>query len=437
MKLGKFLRHLENPEVYYPKLAKVTGGVTASVFFGKIFQWQSQLKNPEDWVKITVDELEEETGLSRMEQELARSQLIERSLLRERWVKGDGHTGEFWADIDALEQRLNEFKSGISVNHSSRKKSNIDLPEPSSSLLYNQISHPEYSHPSREAPLPNTSVEVMESSYSNPRSIKADKFFPLRRQPIAVPVAPNYQFNGPWQSSEQFEEFQRALLDYFKQQGVSHPAGWVFKIIDGITKGLVSPFWDEFVAGIPLGESQKVKRDWEIEPGVPYPAFEEERIQYYLNRGEPLENAVSKARSDLRNPVLGKDLWEGFLRKCDRIADEAIKAKNLGVATPYLPSSFTNRPEITKQSVINKLAAVNPQFSLASSSTEFLNEKRLEQRKVGNQASEQMNDIPTLTSLQEAYKTPMGRKLVEQQIAEHPEWGYGIVEGQVVDLLPF
>lgn len=437
MKFGEFLRQLENPEIYYPKLAKVMGGVTASVFFCKIFHGQSQFKNSQGWVKITVDNMEEKTGLSRTEQELARSQLIERSLLKERWVSGDNNTGEFWVDMDVLEQRLNEIESGNLANPSSQKKSSIDFKETSSSLSNNQISYPEYFHSPREAPLPNTSVEVMESSHSNTRLIKADKFFPVRRQSIAVTVAPNYQFNGPWQSSEQFEEFQRALLDYFKQQGVNHPGGWVFKIIDGMTKGLVSPFWDEFVAGIPLGESQKVKRDWEIEPGVPYPAFEEERIQYYLNKGEPLENALSKARSDLRNPVLGKDLWEGFLRKCDRIADEAIKAKNLGVATPYLPPSFTNRPEITKESVINKLAAVNPQFSLVSSGTDVLKGECLEPPKVEDKASEQMNDTPTITTLQEAYKTPIGRKLVEQQIAEHPEWGYAIVEGQVIDLFPF
>ncbi|HEY9649055.1 MAG TPA: hypothetical protein V6C95_00220 [Coleofasciculaceae cyanobacterium] len=437
MKFGKFLRQLENSKVYYPKLAKVMGGVTASIFFCKIFHKQSQLKNHQDGVKITVDELEEETGLNCTEQELARHQLLERSLLKERWGSADKTLGEFWVDIDALEQRLNEIDSEALASHSSPQKFMINFKETPSALSNHQISHPEYSHPSREIPLPNTSVEVVENSHSTTRLIKADKFFPVRRQSIAVPVAPNYQFNGPWQSSEQFEEFQRALLDYFKQQGVNNPGGLVFKIIDGMTKGLVSPFWDEFVAGIPLGESQKVKRDWEIEPGIPYPAFEEERIQYYLNRGEPLETAVSKARSDLRHPVLGKDLWEGFLRKCDRLADEAIKAKNLGVATPYLPPSFTNRPEITKERVINKLAAVNPQFSLASSSIDLLKGKQLEASDVENKASELTNDIPTLSSLQDAYKIPMGRTLVERQIAEHPEWGYAIVEGQVVDLFPF
>ncbi|MFP3435268.1 hypothetical protein SB781_36515, partial [Paraburkholderia sp. SIMBA_061] len=86
-------------------------------------------------------------------------------------------------------------------------------------------------------------------------------------------------------SQQQLEAFQDELLNYAKQQGYSNPGGWVFKIIDSITKGIKSPFWDEFLAGIPLGESQKVQQEWEIEPGVPYPAFESERIQYYVHKG--------------------------------------------------------------------------------------------------------------------------------------------------------
>ena len=473
MKLGALWRNLGNSAVYYPKLTRVTGGVTASVLFCQLFQWQSQLSHPNQWVRTTSDEIEKETGLSRTEQELARRELVKRSLLKERVVLGQSDTIEFWPDIDALEQRLNEvgevkshnssfsatdknsWQSSNSakshVKNSSNHLSSPTIQEPLVEVITpgsgeikntknNEIAYP----PIGSSQLP-TSIEIPENSSPPNRIVKTDKFFPARRQPIAVKVTPNYQFNGPWESQEQFEAFQRALLNYFKKQGVEHPGGWVFKIVDGMTKGLLSPFWDEFVAGIPLGESQKVKRDWEIEPGVPYPAFEEERIQYYLHKGEPIEVAVARARSDLRNPVLGKDLWEGFLRKCDRMADEAIKAKQLGVSTPYLPPSFTNKPQITTERVIEKLSiaqgavpsAIAPQFSLASSSSDSPTDQSLEPHKVENENSQSECHTPALSALQEAFKTPMGRTLVKKQIAEHPEWGYGIVDGQVVDLFPF
>ena len=464
--------------MYYPRIAKATGGVTAAIFFYHLFQRHSQLSHPSEWLRITFDEIEDETGLSRAEQKLARCQLVERSLLQERLVGVQCDTLEFWPDIDALEERLDNFCNVVQSSHRfntkaevtsqqaradelelrantnslslekktkkineddiQKKQNKINRVDSNGSSIFMGCTSPTQKHHStlESSPINTHNIEF-ESSHTSTPIVKTDKFFPVQRQPISVKVTPNYQFTGPWESAEQFEDFQRALLEHFKNKGVDSPGGWVFKIIDGMTKGLVSPFWDEFVAGIPLGESQKVKRDWEIEPGVPYPAFEEERVQYYIHKGEPLEVAVSKARSDLRNPVIGKDLWDGFLRKCDRIADEAIKAKNLGVTAPYLPPSFTDKPQVTKQSVMNKLAAVASQFLLSTSSLDSLSESCLERREIENKAQSPGCDVPTLSSLQEVYKTPIGRTLVERQIAEHPEWGYGIVDGQVSDLIPF
>ena len=425
MKLGVLWRNLGNSSVYYPKLAKVTGGATASILFCQLFHWQSQLSHPDQWVRTTLDEIENETGLSRLEQEWARSQLIERSLLKERCVKGHSDTLEFWPDIDTLEQRLNDFSQDNYNIAACTAKDEIPLQEPNLSELplennLNSVPSQRTTEAFVEVVMPKEETkenpnyspknytssaqfpgETLEESPTPARRVKTDKFFPVRRQPVAVKVTPHYQFSGPWESPEQFEEFQRALLEHFKQQGVNNPGGWIFRIVDGMTKGLVSPFWDEFLAGLPLGQSQKVQRDWEIEPGIPYPAFEEERTQYYLQKGEPLEVAVSKARSDLRNPVLGKDLWEGFLRKCDRMADEAIKAKQLGVTTPYLPPSFTSKPPVTKQGVINKLSEITPQVSLSSFS-DLLIESSLEQENVEDEPSKSPSNVPPLSALREA-----------------------------------
>jgi hypothetical protein len=188
-----------------------------------------------------------------------------------------------------------------------------------------------------------------------------------------------------------------------------------------MSKGVLCPFWDEFVQGVPLGSSQQVQREWEIAPGQAYPAFEEERIQYYVQRGEPIEAATAKARRDLRNPVLAKDLWDGFLRKCDRVADEAVKAQQLGVQNPYLPPAFQAPTPITKEQVMEKLARIAspsiPPEPQATHSTP--------------------PGTPSLKALQKAYKKPMGRTLIKRLIEQHPEWGYGIKNGRVVDLYPF
>lgn len=407
MKLELFLIHLQNPQIYYPQLAKVTGGVTASILFLQVFRWQSQLANSQAWVRVTIDDIERETGLTMIEQEVARCQLVERFLLKEKSL--NNHTLELWVDLVNFEDKLD----------------NISPAKSSDTIAQN----------GRE--IPNHPVEILTNSSPSNLTIKTDKFFGQPRQQTTVKVTPNYKFNGPWQSDEQFEEFQRSLLEYFKMQGFTYPSRCVFYEIDNMTKGIISPLWDDFISGNPLGSSQKVKRDWEIEPGVPYPAFEEERIQYYIHKGEPLEQAVLKARTDLRNPVLGRDLWEGFLRKCDRIADDAIKAKNMGVGTPYLPSSFTEKPQITKESVIKKLGMIAPQFSLESSSSNVLSAANLAHQEIEEQASLSVDEIPSIASLQEACKTPIGRNMIENLISKNPDWGYEMVDGEVIESIPF
>ncbi|MGL5061486.1 MAG: hypothetical protein ACRC62_16045 [Microcoleus sp.] len=407
MKIGIFLGNLGNPAIYYPALAKITGGVAASILLCQLFQWQSQQSNPDGWVKTNSSEIEKATGLNREEQALARQLLEVRSLLKQKLTHPHTDSLELWVDIDKFEEKIAKFFPANSENIATE-------------IVRNNNSN---------------SIELVAENYSPNPTVKTDKYFGQPRQQIAVAVAPNYQFSGPWKSQTELHDFQRALEAYAKDRGLGfgNPSGWAFKIIDSMTKGLTSTFWDEFIAGIPLGESQKIQRDWEIEPGVPYPAFEEERTQYYVHKGEPIESAVSKARADLRNPVLGKDLWEGFLRKCDRIADDALKSKDRGINTPYLPPSFNETPQITKESVMKKLGAIEGRSALPQSTSETISETA----KIAQSQLPPTVEIPSIASLQKAYKTPLGRSLVAKQIAEHPEWGYEIVDGQIVESIPF
>ncbi len=376
MKLEVFWQYLTTPQVYYPQLAKVTGGVATAVFLGQVMQRQFQLPESKKGVQITTEEMTTITGLSLVEQDWSRNQLQERSLLQIRVINQEAELWEFIINWQLLEELLTNSNTVAST--------------------------------------PTKLVT----------KVKSDPFFPVRRQPISVQVTPNYQFSGPWQSPQEFEEFQKALLSYAKNLGFSNPSGWVFKIVDSISKGIISPYWEEFNQGIPFGTTQKVQQEWEVEPGVPYPALEEERTQYYVQKGEPLENAVARARADLRNPVLAKDLWTGFLRKCDRLADEAIRAKKMGVTTPHLPSSFTAKNQVTKASVIAKLGQIAPQFSL-------------QQEEQNSQAKEEEivpESRPSIESLEGMYYTPIGKSLVIQQIHQNPHWGYAIVEDKIVDL---
>ena len=372
MNLKQFWQNFGEAAVYYPQLAQKMGGVSAAILYQILGRWLNQSST----VQCSSKEITDATGLSEAEQKLAREELKARSVLEFKLMRSQPEIYSYTLNFEQLEQLI--------LNDSAVEKNS---------------------------------------------TVQSDPYFPPRRQPIAVSVTPHYQFSGPWRSQQQLEAFQDALLSYAKQQGYSNPGGWVFKIIDSISKGIKSPFWDEFIAEKPLGSSQKIKQEWEIEPGVPYPAFESERIQYYTHKGEPLESAVAKARSELRNPVKAKDLWEGFLRKCDRIANDALKAKKAGVETPYLPPSFSEQSTVTKASVMEKLSQLQGDSSLLEA--ENPPEKTL------SEEEETSSDIPSLESLNNLYQSPITQNWVEEQIAKHPEWGYTIREGKVIDQYPF
>jgi len=379
MNLRQFWQSFGEAAVYYPQLAKKMGGVSAAIFYRTLWWWLSESAT----VQCSLQQVTEASGLSEQEQEWAREALKARSLLEFKLISSQPLVYAYTLNLEQLER-----------------------------LLLNEESTPAPAIPNPQTPA------------------KSDPYFPPRRQSIAMNVTPHYQFQGPWESQQQLEAFQDELLSYAKQQGYSNPGGWVFKIIDSITKGIKSPFWDEFLAGIPLGESQKVQQEWEIEPGVPYPAFESERIQYYVHKGEPLEAAVAKARSELRNPTKAKDLWDGFLRKCDRVADEAIKAQKSGVQTPYLPPAFSEQKTVTKESVMAK-------FSQLQENTPVLEADKPPETTLSSEEEEATAETPSLEDLQKLYQSPMTRSWVEEQIKNHPEWGYKIVDGEIVDQYPF
>ena len=176
-----------------------------------------------------------------------------------------------------------------------------------------------------------------------------------RSQAIATPV---YKFSGPWQTDEQFQEFQQQLYEHAKLKGKFDPSAWVAKVVDGISKGIRSSLWDDFQAKRPLGSADAEGINYLAPDGKPYEHFREDRIQYYIAKGEPLPSATQKADADLAFPKIGNSLWEGFLRRTDREADEALAASKLGVANPVLSPCFTPREKATLESVAAKLDAI-------------------------------------------------------------------------------
>jgi len=231
------------PAVYYPRLSAATGGATAALLCGLLLS-RSQ---PGEWLTLDVAEIERETGLTPIEQTRARQLLATRSLLNCRELNARKATHQYLLHGDRLERAL--FGGNVAPV--------LPTATPATSSSQQTIQN--------VIPLPNATIPTPTPSPPAASAPSAeDAHFPVRRSPIAVRVTPHYRFAGPWSSETELEAFQRALLAYAQQQGMQNPSGWSFKIVDGLTKGILSPFWEEFRAGVALGESQKVQRDWEI-----------------------------------------------------------------------------------------------------------------------------------------------------------------------------
>ena len=77
---------LGSPIAYYTAFARVLGGVEAGILTSQFFYWYGKGHDPDGWIYKTQAEIEEETGLTRRNQETARKKLRDLGVLEERYT---------------------------------------------------------------------------------------------------------------------------------------------------------------------------------------------------------------------------------------------------------------------------------------------------------------------------------------------------------------
>ncbi|WP_165847688.1 DnaD domain-containing protein [Ammonifex thiophilus] len=111
MRLTDFLRDVGQPAAYYPKLTKITGGVKETLFLCYLIYWTGKQKDSDGWIYKTREEIEEETGLSRWEQEAARKNLKARGFIEEKYA-GLPRKLYFRVDMEAVNTAWESYLSG-------------------------------------------------------------------------------------------------------------------------------------------------------------------------------------------------------------------------------------------------------------------------------------------------------------------------------------
>jgi hypothetical protein len=92
---------LDRPIAFHRAFVGLTGSVNAALMLSQALYWSKRTSDPDGWFYKTRDEWEEETGLTRYEQEGARGRLRKLSFWREE-LRGVPATLHFHLDEDAL-----------------------------------------------------------------------------------------------------------------------------------------------------------------------------------------------------------------------------------------------------------------------------------------------------------------------------------------------
>lgn len=115
MRATDWLKTSGNVIAYYPKLAKPLGSVNAAILFGQLFYWQDKATS-ELGVYKTQEEIENETGLSRREQESARKNMRDRGILIETHKRLE-HRLYFKLDLDKFNEMMEEYAAVSQCNN--------------------------------------------------------------------------------------------------------------------------------------------------------------------------------------------------------------------------------------------------------------------------------------------------------------------------------
>ncbi len=93
----------KRPIAFHRSLVSLTGSVTAALMLGQACYWDERTDDPEGWFWKTRDEWEDETGLTRWEQEAARRKLREHGFLQEK-LAGVPARMYYRVDFEAIAQ---------------------------------------------------------------------------------------------------------------------------------------------------------------------------------------------------------------------------------------------------------------------------------------------------------------------------------------------
>lgn len=226
-------------------------------------------------------------------------------------------------DLDSINQRKDSFNTS-ELSNELRKEENIGF---NSEVVAEEISSADVDNKINQNI--DTTPDV---AFTRPK-LKASK-------------QPKREKKAPWNDEGQFKRFYRALIQALPIVANSHsPQGLAQTIIRQLRCGIPHSYWDDFIAGLPIGTS--TKPEWEVEPGVPYPMF----IEYLTEKLKAGNNSTSdeQTRNEvfriLAQPRQARAFWGQFKRSVVNAARQVERDRALGISNPATPVWTKERVE--------------------------------------------------------------------------------------------
>ena len=201
----------------------------------------------------------------------------------------------------------------------------------------------------------NTTLYV-ESTQVEPPEIKS-------KTPKGTKSNRKHKNQAPWKDEGQFKRFYRALIQALPiVANARSPQGLAQVIIRQLRSGIPHTYWDDFVAGLPIGAS--TKPEWEVEPGVPYPMFIEYLTEKIIrgNNTQSNEQARNEVFRILDQPRQAIAFWGQFKRSVVNVSQAVERDRALGVSNPNTPVWTHERIEPSIDEAISagkKITAAN------------------------------------------------------------------------------
>ncbi len=438
---------LTRPIAFHRIFAAVGGGACAGLFLSQAFYWTPRTKDADGWFYKTQQEWEEETALTRREQESVRKQLAAKNLLEEKKegvpcrlyyrINKEGLMRAINAHLEAANcsepQFVQKRQAGMaeSAKLERAKAPNYIEAEITPEITPENTHTPSLSPPSAILPLPNSDRRFAPCASEKEEELELGKeknsdkqvkpLTSLSSKPktfgFEVPITQEGKCSAPPSHKDSIsgaQEEQQTTVEV-----VAAPTHETQKFAASAPQnkpdspsGILEEMLDPEIAGRKRshrGEWASDSRDvWMQSNSQPIPAFVQWLLNKRLHEQKNLNESqrsyvpsVANIRAEIRNNyVHASDLWEEYLIDCNRVFDTALQVQASG-SQAKLPSWMQPVTTPTAEDIAQKALAATEHLSLSpTSDTPKLSENTSQQTQVN-----ETRDVAPETENAAAYNT--------------------------------